>query len=1132
MSTYSLSQLTQHLQGKSVTLGWDALVFMNRAKVNTLLEQQYVERFSSEGFSPPVSATVEVSRDGLNVVELSGLMLSQPRLSFEKASLRNSRVTATMEIVAGTVSYLRRGDHQAPATVLSSYRIGGGERKYVTMDVDLAKSQGAVSDEGKVIVDIADGFNGRCDLVEDVYGQEALGAFFKGLFMAQPAEERVYVLGMLDLQDAYDLAPNTFMIRTMATVPGAQVLSDDYGEGAVVLFVNCKGNSQPGGDEPNEGALDYLIPNDRDDAGRAIYSGALVVASRVMFDWYIKFAVENQVRNGLKFKLKQESSDLARELLGDHGGFRFPDADLKWESLAGTTVFQHFIKNVDARVIDFAAQGASPALRVLSRDGCCVVDWQGRVAHRYDFEDVVTTLGIVTKREHTKFDVYALPKVNVEYVLRKTSGENEFEFISSPDSRSDCEFDYDEFEALPVRAPDHFRGDLTKNYKTSVSNAFSVLGNVRLPSINVLSISDILFPGQHVLQLSEARFPGDLLLVGQIDPRETTFTLEPLLPLVRSGDQQTFTLRQLGLNAAAVTWQVRGIDGKPALGSISQNGEYTAPNIAFLDGEALREVVTASYTDEQTGKAVSASAMVTVLLQGVEVTPSLSLANIAKPGPTPLKAHSLNGGPYRWTLLGQGNGTLQVNGDQAIYTPPEMIPAGEVRTVLIEVIDGAGEKTVATVLVRNGNFNLNIEPAVHPGIGPTGRVLLKAGVGQNRVEAPEYYDWSVVAGPGSVSASGVFTAPAKIDAPFSVVMAKEGRAVAGYSVIRLAEHARASKWNALEIFDFEVLEQSPRVYANGLQQAMVVVRIMAIDLDGDEVSLSPEEVASVRLVTADQHVPLPKAGKDGVPAGGAWYYSIAPNGYDTFPYRHALQEHRPQEVFTLSFFVQCHDVKNLKVAAELIGDNLERFYSNSSDVDPVSPNVIELIAVAPPRAGSIGGNVFRFSGEQGRTSPYKRVVGRSDYVNGIDRENDNDLNTLDYYYLELMVEGVRYDIKDVVFMANGNMVKWESDTKNEDVHSIVGYALPGSSVHHITRALLRNLNDDSPLPTQTIEPAYVPKGMLLLSLQRREYLLHDFYIKREFDRALSLIVLDRFGNRHALSIGFTDGRNQLRVIGS
>ena len=37
MPGYSLEELVERMHGKSITLGWDALVFMNRTKVNLSL---------------------------------------------------------------------------------------------------------------------------------------------------------------------------------------------------------------------------------------------------------------------------------------------------------------------------------------------------------------------------------------------------------------------------------------------------------------------------------------------------------------------------------------------------------------------------------------------------------------------------------------------------------------------------------------------------------------------------------------------------------------------------------------------------------------------------------------------------------------------------------------------------------------------------------------------------------------------------------------------------------------------------------------------------------------------------------------------------------------------------------------
>lgn len=248
MSDYSLAELTSRMQGKSVTLGWDAVVFMNRAKVNSLLEQQYITRFNKVSFLKQIFGSPEMTPGGAEVLELGGLILSHPRLSFEQASLRDSRVTATMDIVAGTVSYVRTATPETPEVILYSYVVSAHQGYTVTMDIDLAMSKGTVSEQGKVTIDIGDGYNCRCNLVTNDQSQEMLGNFFKALFLEQKPEDRVYTLGKLDLRDVDLLAPRSFMIRTMATDEGKLRTSDNFGDGAVVLLVRTKGN-------PDEGAI-------------------------------------------------------------------------------------------------------------------------------------------------------------------------------------------------------------------------------------------------------------------------------------------------------------------------------------------------------------------------------------------------------------------------------------------------------------------------------------------------------------------------------------------------------------------------------------------------------------------------------------------------------------------------------------------------------------------------------------------------------------------------------------------------------------------------------------------------------------------------------------------------------------
>jgi hypothetical protein len=1130
MANYSLAELTNRMQGKSITLGWDAVVFMNRAKVNSLLEQQYVTRFNRDSFLKRIFGAPAMTPDGDEVLELSGLILSHPRLSFEKASLRNSQATATMDIVSGTVSYVRKGSNQVPGAILYSYVVSVNQGYTLTMDIDLAASKGTVNEQGKVIVDIGDGYNCRCNLVNEDKAQETLGDFFKALFLEQKPEDRVYELGMLDLRDVDLLAPRSFQIRTMATDEGKIRTSDDYGEGAVVLLVRTKGNPTEGAD-PSEGALDYLIPNDRDSqTGKAIYSGALVLASRVVFDWYIQLFLENQIGNNLRFEREAASNYVARSLRAISGKFDLPGVSLAWRPNEN----DHYdIKNRGPLGIEFSSSLPGESLKVFSNDeNRCALTWHSRQTQPYQFH-AYNPFAIPNDR-YIDFNIYASPTVSIILDPVISGSDNTVVLRRLPGSIVECLIDLDEFHDLPGSIPEHFEPEVIERLSKPIAEKFGSFDNIELPEISVLSISNLLFPERNALQLTEARLPGDLALFGHIDPKETTFTLDPLLPVIKAGEKQIFTIRQLGLRTADVTWSVRSVDGSRALGTIV-NGEYTAPAVQLLDGSAVRNVVTATYKDPATGKDVTASALVVVVLTGVVVTPSMSLIDMSERRSVRLKATSLGAGPLRWTQRGSV-GSLNPNGAEAIYTPPSTdLPDGTLQAVLFDVEDiGSGEKTVATVLLRQGNFALNIAPAIHPGLRPDGSALLKV----PSPYRPEQFKWEVVAGEGQIDPlTGIFTAPAVISLPYSVVkVSYEGEFfdTLGYSIIHLSDHARQSSWYTLDTFEFEVTPIPPTVYANGLQQARVVVRVRPTDVDGEEVELSESEYASIRLVSADQKIPLPEVGEDGVPEGNKWYYTEAENTYDTYPHQNVaspleVQGNRPKGVQVKEFFVQCHKVENLRVAAMLRSDNYEDFYSNPSPDDgEANRKVINLVAVKPPDAGTVGGVVFTF-GDPG--SWPTRVEG--------DPDDENDLSTLDYYYLKLLIKQVQVGIKTIKFIGNTSMVKWESDTSLEDVHSITGYALAddkndqGETILHIDEILMRRLSGQLQLPVETVKPGSpVPRGEVLFSLQRREYWRYDRYAKSDFDAALNVIVYDTYGNKHSVRIGF-DGvnRNKLKVIG-
>lgn len=1126
MTTYSLDALTNRMKGKSVTLGWDAVVFMNRAKVNSLLEQQYITRFNRESFLKRIFGVPDMVPDKSEYLEMSGLILSHPRLSFEKASLRDSRATATMDIVSGTVSYVKRGSNQVPGAILYSYVVSANQGFTLTMDIDLAASRGTVNEQGKVIVDIGDGYNCRCNLVNEDRAQQTLGNFFKALFLEQKPEDRVYELGMLDLRDVDLLAPRSFQIRTMATDDGKNRASDDYGEGAVVLLVRTKGNPNEG-NEPSEGALDYLIPNDlHPTTGKSLYSGSLVLASRVVFDWYVQYPIEKMIANGVTFVRISDSNHIARSLKAVTGALPLPAYYHRWHNSPGR---KEQVTNVGEHNLTLYSTESTFALRVASTEEAALqMSWSGLQllpfqVHIWDF----TWLD-----EYYDSEVEVGADVNITFDPLVDSSNNTLTFQPRPLIAG---FSFNSRPLIESYTNTEFWQGVYRNYNPSMESQLSEYSSFfrdtarfksfGIPEINVLAISNLLFPERNALQLTEARLPGDLLMVGHIDPKETTFTLDPLLPVVIAGGTQKFEIRQLAYRSSDVRWSVRSVDGSRALGTID-NGEYTAPGVQLLDGSAIRNVVTATYTDSATGKEVTASALVVVVLTSVVVTPSMSLIPMSDRRDVHLKVTSLGAGPFRWAPR-SNVGSLQTYGAEAVYTPPTSdLPDGTLQAVLIDVEDvSTGEKAVATVLLRQGNFALAVSPALHPGLRPNGTALLKP----PSPHRPERFTWEVVAGEGTIdSQTGIFTAPSTIDLPYSVVkisVSDEFFDHFGYSVIHLSEHARQSQWHSLDVFDFEVSARPPTVYANGLQQARVVVRVKPMG-DGE---LSESEYESIKLVSAEQKVALPEVGEDGVPEGNKWHYTETQNIYNPYPHPVVSQEdppNRPKGLVVKEFFVQCHKIEDLRVAARLRSDSYETIYSNPGDVGEPDHKVINLVAVEPPDAGTIGGVVFTF-GDPGNWPV--RVDGGDD---------EDDLNTLDYYYLKLLIMQKQVEIKKVQFVGNTSMVKWESNTTLEDVHSITGYAVAddtndqGDTILHVDEILMRRLGGQHHIPHETVHPSYpVPKGEVLFSLQRREYWQFDRYAKSDFDRALDLIVFDVYGNRHSVRIGFEGvNRNKLRIV--
>ncbi|OCR24120.1 hypothetical protein AFK24_15250 [Pseudomonas syringae] len=263
--------------------GWGAILTFGRTELNRLIKEQYIRGFEGLQFLLPFSETFPVGNIGDNSeqVELRGIVLGVPTLSFESASLNEAVLTVTMSIVGGTFTSFR---HAAgvPPSVLSSFNISEVMGFNVSMQASVNSMIGEVDSSGVVTLDLTLSSEVTCNLGSVKKVQDQIGEYFQRYFVGQQNSQRRFVLGMLKLDNYNPLSPTRFAIRVQRAPGADQRLAANFGDGAVVVFIRLKvqdGESMPG--TPIEGSgFPYLIPDDQTD-GLPLYSAALMVDQRL-----------------------------------------------------------------------------------------------------------------------------------------------------------------------------------------------------------------------------------------------------------------------------------------------------------------------------------------------------------------------------------------------------------------------------------------------------------------------------------------------------------------------------------------------------------------------------------------------------------------------------------------------------------------------------------------------------------------------------------------------------------------------------------------------------------------------------------------------------------------------------------
>lgn len=750
MST--LAELLKVMKGKSLTLGWDAIVAYNRDKANALLLEQTIERLqTTNGYIQPISGELKLQDGADTRLYLTGLQLGAPVLSFESSQRRSQTATLRFPIVHGmTMTTIKtqgrfeqviRLEQQSPLA-----------RGMLTMHLDLHRSGGGVN-AGSVFIELNEATGITSTFGNDDATRRAVAAFFTALFKGLDSGRRRYELGTIGKAPVPELTPVAFEVRTVTRTPGAQPGAQDYGDGAIEVFIRFQG-----GAAGNTPGLDFplLLPDG--------FSGSLLLSSRVLFDKVLKPRLQTDIGRGIRFAEHTAGSDNAWVLKANAGEFTAPfDYHYKARSDDFDAVF-----STDMRT-SFGPEGIHSAFTVQSDGERLSVNWKKTTSTRFSrFIDVdwpwpdQWDYGDL----HFSYDFSkGFPLVlesNGVVAFRRDAGEQFNLTMSGHESLPDL--GGGDRSKINEVAKEHFLPAVIKMFE-----------KIQPPAIDTFVARNLLFPGRNALVPSQAHLPGDLFVVGQIDQ---PFALRPEQSMVVAGGNLTFSTHP---QQQGITWSLSGIRGQQGgLGTISSSGRYQAPPAGILKQSSMTVVVTASKGQGSTQTSVST--LLDVVRETVGVSPLLQVCNVEQT--RSFSAFALGGGGVDARLDSAGNGgTLTRTSDTHwTYRAGPKVSGWAVVLDPITVTDrgtGTSKKTYVLVIHRLLTLRLTLDEPVPGQGGP-----LRAFIEDEEIPAAEM-TWTLT-GEGRIDGGNRYVPAVNSVAGFDVVVGSAGsgsRADWGYLVI-------------------------------------------------------------------------------------------------------------------------------------------------------------------------------------------------------------------------------------------------------------------------------------------------------------------------------------------------------------
>lgn len=746
-SPQSLEEFLKEMEKEPKTFRWDALLVFDRFAANKLLTQEYIDRIGIEDeFFPTLPDDKVKAGNGIEHVFI-GLELDKPLLSFENADIQDPLGKLQMRLVGGKhLEVIERYLDGKPVRVVNALKVyNAATFGLLDMKIRLLQAKGSVDGSGTVLLDVGTAFDHMFSGGGNDLEKKQLGTYFDQVFAAW-REKNVkftqFPLSEIVVAEGSPINPGRFILGTHTAQGGDVLGSENYGNGAVVVFVAMKG-SIDGGIPSGNGALLYMLP----DAANA-YTSNLVLSQKFLAK-IIRSGLDKFVRG--KFDVVALAGDyykfVANASATTHVAFQYSDhgnggslQPWRWQLSVNGVNPQLFTKGDE---LVFSGRSLKTRWHSTSVVGTVVYFIQVGSAGRTRTLEIYATTSIDASYTCTLSDAGLLKfkladdfKVTVDVSIEDNWGDGD-----GPDDARESS------KAILGGLESTLRVAFRKNAEEIMDVEFEV---------DALRLNNLLFRGENVVDPRDVSMPTDLTLLGNLAPKRTSLVISPSEPIVASGQVIDFTAEsELG----GVTWKVENLPGeKGETGgfSDSSNGRYTAPSDVALRAEGHRRLIVTATRGELVSRA-----LVSVVPSQVTVNPWVAVVNVGM-------SHSLSAAtphPAGLTWDTPELGTVAPDDDLLNpggykYTAPVRLPTRDesdplcylalrLDPVTVHSAAGGTAATIDMLVVGSKNPNYWLEPKALPD-GSVELPFYKVNRTGGKVTVPEPVEWTVLRGSGTV----------------------------------------------------------------------------------------------------------------------------------------------------------------------------------------------------------------------------------------------------------------------------------------------------------------------------------------------------------------------------------------------